>query len=338
MTGATGFIGSHVAARLATTDAPKSDVPMSDVKVRVLVRDEHKLATVPSLQTVRTLDVVVGDVTDDEAVARALDGCDAVVHAAAHVSMLERETERSMQVNVGGTEAVVGGAVARGARVLYVSSVSVFAYTDSLITIDSPLAEPRGGYTRSKVEAERVARRLQAEGSVAIVYPSGVIGPGDPAWSASHMGLLAWMQTPPRTTSGASIVDVRDVALVIERALGAEPARWMAGGRFLAYPELNATIAGVTGVHKRPVPMPPRLLRAAGRAGDVVKRFVDFEYPLTHEAMVMATSAKPFDSHATCEQLGVGWRPVADTLRDAITDLAAAGKIPTELAGRCAPA
>src|SRR4051794_11561402 len=125
VTGATGFIGSHTAARLARA---------ADDTVRVLVRNEAKLADTPALRGLSKLDVVVGDVTDDDDVTRALDGCDAVVHAAAHVSMLERDTARSMEVNVGGTERVVGGAVERGARVVYVSSVTVFAWAGSIVT------------------------------------------------------------------------------------------------------------------------------------------------------------------------------------------------------------
>ncbi len=110
----------------------------------------------------------------------------------------------------------------------------------------------------------------------------------------------------------------------------------MAGGRFLPYPELNAAIADVTGVRRREVPMPGALLRAAGRAGDVVKRFVAFDFPLTLEAMTMATSACPYDSRATQEHLGTEWRPIDETLRDAIRDLVRAGRLKPKYAGTLA--
>ena len=90
------------------------------------------------------------------------------------------------------------------------------------------------------------------------MYPSGVLGPDAPGLDSTYLGLVGWVRTPPRTTSGCSIVDVRDVALAIERALGAAPARWMLGGTFLTYGELHAAIVRVTGVHRRAVPMPAR--------------------------------------------------------------------------------
>ena len=127
-------------------------------------------------------------------------------------------------MNVTGTRLVVGGAAQRELKTVYVSSVSVFGTARSSITLDSPVTDARGGYTRSKVAAERVVRDLQRQGApVAIVYPSGVLGPDPPEMSATHLGLVGWVRTPPKTTSGCSIVDVRDVALAIERALDAGP-------------------------------------------------------------------------------------------------------------------
>ena len=168
VTGGTGFIGSHVAARLVE----------GGQAVRLLVRDAAKIARVPALIDTASLDVVVGDVTDRESVARALDGCTAVVHAAAHVSLAEREAARAEAVNVGGTRLVVGGASERKLTTVYVSSVSVFGVGHERVTINTPLTDGGGAYTRSKVTAERFVRELQEQGSaVSVVYPSGVLGP-----------------------------------------------------------------------------------------------------------------------------------------------------------------
>ncbi|MDQ1468056.1 MAG: hypothetical protein QOH10_2471 [Actinomycetota bacterium] len=324
VTGGTGFVGSHVAARLAETGRA----------VRLLVRDPAKLARVPALAGTPSIDVVVGDVTDRGSVERALNGCTAVVHAAAHVSLAERDAARMEAVNVGGTRRVVGGAAERALTTVYVSSVTVFYAGHSPITIESPLAVGRGAYTRSKVAAERIVRELQQQGApVSVVYPSGVLGPDAPDLGSSHLGLVGWVRTPPKTTSGTSIVDVRDVALAIERALDGVPARWMLGGTFLTYSELRAAIARVTGVHTRAVPMPAAALQLAGRVGDLVKHVVPFDYPLTYEAMVMATRACPYDSDATCRALGLQWRPVDDTLADSIRWLAASGHLNARLAG-----
>lgn len=325
VTGGTGFIGSHAAARLVA----------SGHAVRLLVRDPAKVARVPALMGVPT-ERAVGDVTDPASVEEALEGCTGVVHAAAHVSLAEREAEHSEAVNVGGTRTVLGAAAARRLPAVAVSSSAVFQIGAGPVTPDAPLVRGGGSYTRSKVGAELVARELQEQGApLALVYPSGVLGPDSADVSVNHFALIGWLRTPPRTTSGTSIVDVRDVATAIDRALAA-PGRWLLGGTFLTWAALHDALTRVTGVHRPAVPMPGPLLRFAGRMGDVVKRVVPFGYPLTLEAMTFATRAREYDSTAACEALDVQWRPVDETLRDSIRWLAAGGHVPAKLAGSLA--
>ena len=327
VTGGTGFVGSHVVARLAS----------EGWAVRVLVRDPAKLSRVPAVAGLSIDDVVVGDVTDRVSVERALEGCSHVVHAAAHVSLAERDAHHAEAVNVGGTRLVIGAAAAQGVKSVYISSVAVFGIGHARITTDTPLTDAHASYTASKVRAERIVRGLQEQGgAIGIVYPSGVLGPDSPDVSVNHAALAAWLRTPPRTTSGTSIVDVRDVAAGILRALD-RPGRWMFGGRFLSWEELHTTLQRVIRARIRAVPMPPRTLRFAGRVGDLVKRVVPFEYPLTYEAMSMATRSCPYDSEVTCRELELRWRPVDDTLADSIRWLVTAGHLNAKLAGALTP-
>jgi nucleoside-diphosphate-sugar epimerase len=328
VTGGTGFVGSHTAAQLT----------MRGHRVRLFVRNPAKISAVPALSGMTDIDVVVGDVADLDAVRRALDGCTAVVHAAANVSLAGRDADAVYTTNVGGTGHVIGAAAASGIPAVYVSSVAVFATGPARVTVDTPFASARNGYTRSKVTAERMVRSLQAGGApIAIVYPAGVLGPDAPDVSATHRGLIEWLRTPPRTTSGTSIIDVRDVASAIVRSLDGElPARWMLGGTFLSWSELHAIIGQVTDVHRARVPMPAVAMRLAGRVGDVVKRVIPFGYPLTYEAMVMATRGAPYDDETTRAALEVDWLPVEVTLADSIRWLAASGHIDARLAGTLA--
>ena len=327
VTGGTGFVGSHAAARLAA----------SGRRVRLLVRDPAKVGRVPALRDPAALEIVPGDVTDAESVDRALAGCTHVVHTAARVSLAERDAHRADAVNVGGTERVIGSAARRGIPSVYVSSVSVFGIGHDVVTVETPLSDARTSYTHSKVRAERAVRALQAAGApVAIVYPSGVLGPDPPDVSVNHRALIAWLRTPPRTTSGTSIIDVRDVAVAIERVLDM-PGRWMLGGEFLEWAELHSALQRVTRTRIRAVPMPPGALRFAGRVGDAVKRVIPFDYPLTLEAMSMATRSCPYDSRVTRAALGLHWRPVDETLEASVRWLAANDQIPATLAGALAP-
>jgi dihydroflavonol-4-reductase len=100
---------------------------------------------------------------------------------------------------------------------------------------------------------------------------------------------------------------------------------------------MHEALTRVTGVRRRRVPMPGPLLRFAGRTGDLVKRVLPFEFPLTLEAMTLATRARDYDSSAACAALGVRWRPVDETLRDSVRWLAVNGHVPAKIAGVLAP-
>ena len=205
VTGATGFVGSHTAAALV--DAGHD--------VRVLARDPAKLETVGAL-TGRAVECVEGDVVDTESVRSAVKDCEAVVHAAALVALDSKRAEQTHQVNVEGTRNVVESALDAGAgRIVYVSTVALFGLGDRVVGADSPLAAAKGPYALSKLEAEQWVRERQRAGApIATIYPSGVHGPDAPVLTEGHKGTVFWLRYPPSTSSGTSIVDVRDIARV----------------------------------------------------------------------------------------------------------------------------
>ena len=89
----------------------------------------------------------------------------------------------------------------------------------------------------------------------------------------------------------------------------------------------------LTGQRVRRYRIPGGLLRAAGRVGDVVKRFAPFDFPLTHEGMRFATLWPGADSSRTLEALGVGFRDPAESIGDALRWLARAGHLPAARIG-----
>jgi nucleoside-diphosphate-sugar epimerase len=328
VTGATGFLGSHAVAALL--DAGH--------ELRLLVRDPAKITRVLAPHGARVVDHVVGDMSDAALVRKALDGCDAVLHTA--VTMYGGP--EILAANLAGVRNVVGQAAELGLDpILYVSSVgSMFPPPGPVVTADDPVTSLATTYGRSKAEGERYVRELQARGApVRTLYPGGIWGPLDPALGETSKGLrdalrFGW----PITRGGVSIVDVRDLARMLALLLqpGRGPGRYMAGGHFVSWPELAALCDDLTGRRVLRIPAPAPLLLLAGRVIDGLRRLLPITYPLTHEAALFMTQLTPCDSRPTTHELGLDFRPVRETVGDAIRWLHEAGHIKSRHAGQLA--
>lgn len=334
VTGGTGFIGSHTASALLARGHA----------VRLLVRDVEKLRRVFGGREAELPEHVLGDVSDRDAVSRALAGCDAAVHAAALVSLQKSRAAEVLEINARGVANVVEGAVAAGLRsVVYVSSAAALFHPGApRIEPDASVADLRSAYGRSKAAAERAVRGLQERGApVHVSYPAAVIGPDDPGLSESNHALRTFVKDCVLLTSGGfPAVDVRDVADVHARLVERDdsPSRFLLGGHFLDWHEVADLCDAVTGCRVRRIPIPGSLVRALGSLGDLVKRVIDFDFPLTREAMEFATLLTPIDSARTVRELGVEFRPARDTCADALRWMAAAGLVNHRCVGRLAPA
>jgi nucleoside-diphosphate-sugar epimerase len=332
ITGGTGFVGAHTAAALARAGH----------ELRLLVRDPAKAERVLATHGIAACEVVRGDVTDATGVRAAVAGCDAVLHAAAVVSLDAHRGDEVARTNLRGTENVFDAARASGvASLVHVSSAgALFTPGGPPIGPDSPLAAQTSAYMRSKAAADRLARRLVDDGlPVRISYPVGVIGPDDPGLSESNQMLRTMLRDfVPLTSSGVNLVDVRDLARIHVALLEGRvaPGRYVVGGTFLSWADLGDVAEAVTGRSARRLRIPGAVLRAAGRVFDVVKRFRDVDLPITHEAMLFATQWPGADGAATLAATGVALRPVAESIADTARWLLAAGHLHPEHVGRLA--
>jgi nucleoside-diphosphate-sugar epimerase len=333
LTGGTGFIGSHTVRALL--DAGHG--------VRLLVRDASKLDRIRALQGLPALEHVFGDMGDADAVARLVDGVDGVVHAAATVAF---EVDRGTTMRDGslrGVETVLGAALESDARsILYTSSVSaIFRPGDSPLTVDEPVAKPTNPYGAAKADAERLVRRMQAEsdGRLSIVYPPGVIGPDDPGLSESNRALLIYARDwVPKTSSGMSLVDVRDLAALIVRALEAGGAeRYLVAGVQLSWNEIAETIARVTDRSVKRRYLPGRLLRGTGRVFDVLRFVAPLDWPLTYETMSYATQWPGLVESPSVTRLGLPTRSVDEMFSDVVRWLQHEGHVSKQARGVLAP-
>lgn len=338
VTGGTGFVGAHTVAALV--DAGHD--------VRVLARRPARVATTIGALGVDTsaLDVAEGDMVDGDAVARAVKGVDAVIHAAAVVAALDRkQAEKSIETNVTGTRTVIDAAIAEGCDpIVHVSSIAaVFTPTVELITADLPLVtDAVNPYTRSKALADELVRDRQAVGApVTIVYPGGVIGPpvgdicGDAAEGFASILKIGFLVL---SEGGINVIDVRDLAAVLTATLtpGRGPRRYMVGGTLVPMVDIIAAFRKATGKRIPAVRAPGSVYRGLGATFDSIRRVIPFNSPFTAEAMQLLTLAKDTDDSAVHDDLGVTYRDPYDTFNAAVRGLYATGHIDRRQAGAAA--
>ena len=331
VTGATGFVGSHAAKALQ--DAGHT--------VRALVRTPAKLESVTARVGVdlALLEPAQGDIVDADVVAGAIEGCDAVVHAAAVVGTDPSSQADIEASNFAGALNVLGTAADAGCDpIVHVSSAAaLFPFQTDPVTGDHPVGDSPMPYARSKAECERLARRYQSQGrGVVIVYPGGVVGPGDYNESTQFEPLKLWLTKPFLRSSGYSInhIDVRDVAAVIAASMQPDrgPKRYVMFGHHLNAEDLLSLLCEVTGRDLKSVSMPRAMVAVLGRVGDLARRF-GRDLILTSEGVQYMYNTCAGDNSFTEQDTGITLRSAAETLADSIAWMRAEGHVTADQAG-----
>ncbi|OBG18429.1 oxidoreductase [Mycolicibacterium celeriflavum] len=325
LTGGTGFVGAWTAKAVA--DAGH--------QVRFLVRDPARLVTSAAQIGVDIDDFAVGDIADAEATAAAMDGCDAVIHSAAMVSMDPRQADKMLQTNLAGARNVLGAAVERGLDpIVHVSSfTALFRPGLDVLHADLPVVGGTDGYGKSKAEVEKYARGLQDAGApVNITYPGMVLGP--PAGNqfgeaAEGVEAAVKMRGVPGRGAAWIVVDVRDLAALHAALLetGKGPRRYMAGGKRVAIADLASMIGRAANRSLRVYPVPDTLLRNLGRVVDVAGPYLPFDAPVTRAAMQYYTQMPSSDDSAGEIELAISYRDPQETLSDTVAGLRQVGRL-----------
>lgn len=309
VTGASGFIGSHVARALAG----RGD------ELRFLGRRGSNFEHLSDLEFER----VTGDITDRRAVRRAMKGAERVFHIAGSTSMRAGDRERVFEVNVTGTRNVVEEAMrAEVGQVVHTSSAGAIGPARPGGTADESQAFTAGqlgiAYINSKHEAEVEAMRAAARGlPVVIVNPTFVLGPDDPSGTSNALVKRVMLrQIPFYVDGGLNIVDVRDIAAghLLAARKGKVGERYILGGRNFTLGRLFADIGRISGVPPPPVKVPPHLTRAA----IAVARRVGFPVPVSEDEVRSAEHWWTYRSTKAKKELGFKARPHEETLEDAI--------------------
>ncbi len=227
VTGATGFLGSHVARQLLARGAD----------LRLLVRPTSRTDNIDDLPAER----VMGDLRDPDSLKKGMSGCEFVFHVAADYRLWARNAEELYDSNVGGTRHILQAArESRVRRVIYTSSVATMGFGNNGHLTDErtpvALSNMIGDYKRSKFMAERLAMEAgQAGENVVIVNPTTPIGERDIKPTPTGRIIVDFLKRkfPAYVDTGLNLVDVVDCAeghlLAMEKAVPGE--RYILGRR-----------------------------------------------------------------------------------------------------------
>ena len=318
VTGATGFLGSHVARVLVE----------QGVELRLLVRPTSDLRNIDGLNVER----VVGDLRDPASIEKALSGCDVVFHVAADYRLWVRDPSEMYRSNVEGTRALLEAARKQGVRrVVYTSSVATMGFGSgsnhgNVADEQSPvsLADMIGHYKRSKFMAEQVAIEAARSGvDVVIVNPTTPIGERDIKPTPTGRIVVDFLKRkfPAYVETGLNLVDATECARGHLQALekGRTGERYILGGENLTLKQILDRLAAITGLKSPMVKLPYVFAFATGVVDEMVTgRLLGREPRATIDAVRMGRKMM-FVSSAKAER-ELGWRtvPVEGALRRSV--------------------
>jgi nucleoside-diphosphate-sugar epimerase len=315
VTGGTGFIGGEVARQLRG----RGD------DVVCLVRSPGKATKLTGLGC----QLVSGDLSDAEAILAGMEGCDAVVHAAAmyQVGIPAKQHPAMWEANVAGTERVLKAARdANVAKLVYVSTCGIFGNTHKQVvdeTYEHPGKEFTSYYEETKLEAHKIAKRMIEDGLPGvIVQPGGVYGPDDTSQVADLLqeffaGKLVLMPFPE---FGICLTHVEDIAGGILLALdkGRVGETYVLSGPVTTMREAIETVATATGRKAPKRAMPVTLMKAMTPIGPLVGKMLG-QPPNLRELISSADGVTFWASHEKASrELGYAPRGMEEGLRQTL--------------------
>jgi dihydroflavonol-4-reductase len=306
VTGATGFVGSHVARALAQQGA----------ELRLLVRPSSDPRNILGIKA----DRLTGDLRDPASLEKGMSGCEVVFHVAADYRLWVRDPEQMYRSNVEGTRAILNAAKKnRVRRVVYTSSVATMGFhsnghpadENSPVSLDNMI----GPYKRSKFMAEQIALEAGRGGmDVVVVNPTTPVGESDIKPTPTGRIIVDFLKKkfPAYVDTGLNLVDVEECACghisALERGKAGE--RYILGGENLTLKQILDKLAAITGLPSPTVRVPYVMALATGVVDELVTgRILGREPRATIDAVRMGRK-KMFVTSAKAER-ELGWKPVS---------------------------
>jgi dihydroflavonol-4-reductase len=329
VTGAAGFLGSHVARQLVARGE----------EVRVLLRPSSQNRAIADLP----LEYVTGDLRDAASLDRALKNVKRVFHVAADYRLWAKHSKDIYDSNVGGTKNILAAAKRAG--------VEQFIYTSTVATIavdrpvrpneatDSKLEEMVGHYKRSKWMAEQEAlKAAKEELPVIVAMPTTPVGPWD--WKPTPTGkiIVDFLNgsMPGYVETGLNFVGVEECAaghlLVAEKGKVGE--RYLLGGENLTLKQLLDTLARITGLRAPSLKIPHGVALGAAYASTIFSRLIGKAPGITIEGVKIAQHMMFVDCSRAQKELGFKAASVAAALDRAVRWYEANGYVTARRAKR----
>ncbi|MGA8677744.1 MAG: hopanoid-associated sugar epimerase [Candidatus Acidiferrales bacterium] len=314
VTGATGFVGSHVARQLASAGH----------SVRVLVRPTSNVKVLDGV----AVEFVEGDLRDAASLTRAMQGAQRVYHVAADYRLWTKNPGEIYESNVEGTRRLIEAAHRAGAeRIVYTSTVATIAVPchgalpneNTWATLDEMI----GHYKRSKFLAEQVALDAAQSGSpVIIVNPTAPVGPGD--WKPTPTGriVLDFLKgkMPAYVDTGLNVAPVEDVAAghLLAAEKGRIGERYILGGRNMTLKQILDALAAIAGRSAPWIRLPHAVALMAGYADELFSRVMRREPQIPVEGVKMSRHKMFVESDKALRELGYHPTKVETALERAV--------------------
>jgi dihydroflavonol-4-reductase len=324
ITGATGFVGSHVARMAAEQGA----------ELRLLTRRTAVTENLP-----KEAELVQGDLREPVKFAAALRGCDALIHVAADYRLWVPDPAEMYKANVEGTRELLRLAREAGVRrVVYTSSVATMGFRKdgSVVDEETPVSEADmiGHYKRSKWMAEQVAIAAARGGQeIVILNPTTPVGSGDVKPTPTGRIIVDFLNKkfPAYVDTGLNVVDVDEIAHMHVAALerGRFGERYILGGENLTLKQILDRLAAMTGLPSPTMKVPHAVAMAFAFFDETVTGKLRGKEPRATVEAVRMGKKMMWASSAKAER-ELGWQvvPVDAALRSAVEWFLANGYAP----------
>lgn len=303
--------------------------------VRILHRANSKMDALQGIP----FESAIGDVTDIEAVKKAVEGCDVVYHVAAVADYWRSDVKHMYKVNVDGTYHVMQAAKAAGVkRVVFTSSAAAVGFIEDRPADEKDHFNQKPDlfpYGYSKHKAEEVVDEAVAKGlDVVTVNPTVIIGPGDLNMISGtfivQTARYQWLT--PYTSGGVAVTDVRDVARwhLAAAEKGRMGERYILSTENYSYKEWFKLIAESIGVQKPRIYVPNFVLPAAVRMVSLLHR-MRVNMPIDENQVRLGSKKVHFNPAKTWKELGEPQIDMRQSIRETFAWYEAHGFIPQDI-------